>query len=106
MIELFADIMEMRPQGFGIDKAHPNIVFVPENVEIDVYKQKVTWLKGNKAESLALTPGTSYIVPSGFKVELQREEASGQWRLIGTTAEGTFCHKPATVSGGGKSEIS
>ncbi|MGZ4982016.1 MAG: hypothetical protein ACXWE4_11010, partial [Methylobacter sp.] len=27
-------------------------------------------------------------------------------RLIGTHQEGTFCHKPSTVSGGGKSEIS
>ena len=27
-------------------------------------------------------------------------------RLIGTVAEGLFCHKPCTVSGGGKSEIS
>ena len=29
-----------------------------------------------------------------------------QWRLVGVVAEGTFCHKPCTVSGGGKSEIS
>jgi len=29
-----------------------------------------------------------------------------RWHLIGTMAEGTFCHKPCTVSGGGKSEIS
>ena len=29
-----------------------------------------------------------------------------RWRLVGTQAEGTFCHKPCTVSGGGKSEIS
>src|ERR1043165_2172874 len=28
------------------------------------------------------------------------------WRLVGTVAEGTLCHKPCTVSGGGKSEIS
>ena len=28
------------------------------------------------------------------------------WRLVGTAAEGVFCHKPCTVSGGGKSEIS
>jgi len=28
------------------------------------------------------------------------------WRLVGTAAEGTLCHKPSTVSGGGKSEIS
>ena len=29
-----------------------------------------------------------------------------RWRLRGTTAEGLLCHKPCTVSGGGKSEIS
>lgn len=28
------------------------------------------------------------------------------WHLVGTVAEGTLCHKPCTVSGGGKSEIS
>jgi hypothetical protein len=28
------------------------------------------------------------------------------WRLVGTVPETTFCHKPCTVSGGGKSEIS
>jgi len=27
-------------------------------------------------------------------------------KLIGTAGEGTYCHKPSTVSGGGKSEIS
>jgi hypothetical protein len=29
-----------------------------------------------------------------------------KWHLKGTVAEGSFLHKPATVSGGGKSEIS
>ncbi|HEX4343639.1 MAG TPA: hypothetical protein VH255_09620, partial [Verrucomicrobiae bacterium] len=28
------------------------------------------------------------------------------WRLVGVVGEGEFCHKPCTVSGGGKSEIS
>ena len=37
---------------------------------------------------------------------MEKEADSGQWRLVGTTAEGTLCHKPSTVSGGGKSEIS
>jgi len=35
-----------------------------------------------------------------------KHPATGTWRLIGTVAEGTLCHKPSTVSGGGKSEIS
>jgi len=28
------------------------------------------------------------------------------WRLVGARADGALCHKPSTVSGGGKSEIS
>src|SRR5258706_9672756 len=28
------------------------------------------------------------------------------WRLVGVVGEGLLCHKPCTVSGGGKSEIS
>ena len=32
--------------------------------------------------------------------------ANRLWRLVGFVAEGTLCHKPCTVSGGGKSEIS
>lgn len=37
---------------------------------------------------------------------MQRPHESRRWRLVGTTEEGVYCHKPATVSGGGKSEIS
>ena len=45
--------------------------------------------------------------PSGYKVKMEKPPGPGrQWRLVGTVAEGTFCHKPCTVSGGGKSEIS
>jgi phosphoenolpyruvate carboxykinase (diphosphate) len=32
--------------------------------------------------------------------------AAPVWRLVGTRPCGTLCHKPCTVSGGGKSEIS
>ena len=46
------------------------------------------------------------MTPSGYKLQLEKHPATGTWRLIGTVAEGLFCHKPCTVSGGGKSEIS
>src|SRR5690606_36584308 len=42
----------------------------------------------------------------GYKIEMQKHPGAPSWRLVGTAAEGTFCHKPCTVSGGGKSEIS
>ena len=37
---------------------------------------------------------------------MEKPPGGRAWRLVGTLAEGTFCHKPCTVSGGGKSEIS
>jgi hypothetical protein len=55
---------------------------------------------------LKLLPGVTYVLPSGYKVEMVRGDAASAWRLRGTTAEGILCHKPCTVSGGGKSEIS
>ncbi len=51
-------------------------------------------------------PGHTYVLPSGYKVEMVKPEDGRRWRLRGTTAEGVLCHKPCTVSGGGKSEIS
>ena len=46
------------------------------------------------------------MTPSGYKIRLEKHPGAASWRLIGTVAEGLFCHKPCTVSGGGKSEIS
>src|SRR5947209_19395354 len=46
------------------------------------------------------------MTPSGFKVRIEKHPGAPSWRIVGTVGEGTFCHKPCTVSGGGKSEIS
>ena len=37
---------------------------------------------------------------------MEKHPQAPSWRLIGTAGEGVFIHKPCTVSGGGKSEIS
>ena len=49
---------------------------------------------------------TIYVLPSGFRVRLEKQLAGTAWRLVGSRPRGTLCHKPCTVSGGGKSEIS
>ena len=51
-------------------------------------------------------PGETYVHPTGYRIEMQQHPKTGSWRLIGTQADGLLCHKPCTVSGGGKSEIS
>ena len=103
---LFDGRISVQPEGYAVDKTYPSLYYVPENVEINLNTQTVQWQNLSGRHTLPLDPAITYIVPAGYKVRLEKEADSGQWRLIGTTAEGTFCHKPSTVSGGGKSEIS
>ncbi|MGD7652836.1 MAG: hypothetical protein ACQCXQ_06455 [Verrucomicrobiales bacterium] len=102
----YRSIFDLQPEGYGIDKIWPDIYYVPEDVHIDLNSQKVSWQNEVGEQSIPLRPGITYVLPSGYKVEMVKPFAGMRWRLIGTNAEGTFCHKPCTVSGGGKSEIS
>jgi len=105
-IERYGEILDLQPEGHGIDKQYPDIYYVPENVHIELHDQSVAWESESGPRKISLQPGITYVLPSGYKVEMVKPTAGQRWRLIGTTAEGTFCHKPCTVSGGGKSEIS
>jgi phosphoenolpyruvate carboxykinase (diphosphate) len=102
----YGEIFDLQAEGHGIDKRFPNIYYVPEDVRIDLQRQAVSWESVSGEQKIPLQPGIIYVLPSGYKVEMVKPSAGQRWRLIGTTAEGTFCHKPCTVSGGGKSEIS
>ncbi|MCL4103615.1 UNVERIFIED_CONTAM: hypothetical protein GTU68_059694 [Idotea baltica] len=100
----YAELMDVQLEGYGIDKTYPNIIYLPNDATIDLHAQSITWDDG--AKSIGLSPENTYVMPSGYKVEMRKPSAGQRWRLVGTNAEGTFCHKPCTVSGGGKSEIS
>jgi len=106
MVELFGEQMDVKPEGYAIDKNYPDIVYIPENSDINLHDQKITWEKDGEEKLLKLQPRKTYVLPSGYKVEMIKPNDAQRWRLIGTNAEGTMLHKPCTVSGGGKSEIS
>ena len=106
VVRRYADLMNLQPEGYGIDKAYPNIIYLPENARITLQDQAVKWSADDREQQLKLLPDHTYVLPSGYKVEMQKPSSGQRWRLVGTNAEGTFCHKPCTVSGGGKSEIS
>ena len=100
------DHIDVQPEGYAIDRTWPDIIFVPEDAYVELREQCVSWEKDGERRSIPLRPDRTYVLPSGYKVEMRKPSAEQRWRLVGTTAEGTFCHKPCTVSGGGKSEIS
>ena len=102
----FGDMMEVRPEGYGVDKRFSNICYIPENAHVELRNQRIRWTNADGEKSIRLVPNTTYVLPSGYKISMVRRSVGGHWRLVGTAAEGVFCHKPCTVSGGGKSEIS
>ena len=106
VISRYGEIMHVQPEGYGIDKRYPQIYYVPQDLRMDLNSQKITWWKDGVLEKIRLQPGIIYMQPNGYKIEMQKHPGAPSWRLIGTEPEGTFCHKPSTVSGGGKSEIS
>ena len=106
MLQLFGDLMELQPGGYAIDKQYPDIIYVPGEALFDLLKQTVSWARTGGTGSVKLLPGKSYVRPSGYRVRMEKRPGDRSWRLIGTVAEPTLCHKPSTVSGGGKSEIS
>ena len=98
---------EPQPGGWARDRQYPDICYVPQDAFFALRAQTITWKdKAGASHSIKLVPQHTYVLPSGYKVEMVKPEDGRRWRLRGTTAEGVLCHKPCTVSGGGKSEIS
>jgi hypothetical protein len=106
VLHLLGDRARRDPTGYATDVLWPAIHYMPEDMEIDIHRQDITWTKDGERQHLKLLPGRIYIHPSGYKVRMEKHHAAPSWRLVGTVPEGAFCHKPCTVSGGGKSEIS
>jgi hypothetical protein len=102
----YGALMDFQPEGYGVDKEYRDILYVPEDVSFDLNQQTLTWEYAGKKQTLPLRAGRTYVRPSGYKVHIEQPPAHVAWHLVGTVAEGTLCHKPCTVSGGGKSEIS
>lgn len=106
MVARYGDLMDVRPEGYAVDRRHPEVVYLPQAVRMDLPSQTVSWELDGQAQAIKLRPGRIYVQPNGYKVEMVKHPGAPTWRLVGTDPEGTFCHKPCTVSGGGKSEIS
>ncbi len=103
---IFSERMEIHPEGYAIDRNYNNIIYLPEDARISLNDQKIVWKKDDQEQLLKLLPDRTYVYPSGYKVEMIKPAEGRRWRLAGFNADGIVLHKPCTVSGGGKSEIS
>jgi hypothetical protein len=105
-MQILGDMVERKPEGYAVDRRYSDIYYLPENAEFNVRLGFVKWTSPAGPGRLPLSPKITYMLPNGFRVRLEKQTSGVSWRLIGSRPRGTFCHKPCTVSGGGKSEIS
>lgn len=99
-----------QPAGHALDREQPHIVLVPANPSYSLRTMTVSWSGGDGdggRRSIPLRADKTYLSPNGYRVRIaQQPQDPTSWSLIGTLPTAISCHKPATVSGGGKSEIS
>jgi phosphoenolpyruvate carboxykinase (diphosphate) len=97
-----------QPQGHALDLQQPHVVLVPANPHYSLRAMTVSWSGADgQRQSIPLRANQVYLSPNGYRVGIaQQPHDRTAWSLIGTVPNATSCHKPATVSGGGKSEIS
>ncbi|KAL0242704.1 hypothetical protein GEMRC1_005267 [Eukaryota sp. GEM-RC1] len=101
--ELMEDWVVMCDMGFAVDKRFPDVYYVHEDSFFNVNDLSVTFPGDDgKPRKIKLLRGKTYVLPCGYRLFLEADP----WKLVGQTPEGLFCHKPASVSGSGKSEIS
>ncbi len=105
-ITLLGDKVEVLPGNYARDKKYSNIYYIPEHANIDINVGTISWTHKNEEFSIKISPENTYIHPTGHKFQMVKHSERNMWRIIDTSPEGVFCHKPCTVSGGGKSEIS
>ncbi len=98
---------ESYPDGHADDRVWPHITLIPAGATFSMRTQSISWDTAEGAGTIRLLAGHHYLLPNGYRVHAKhRETDKTQWHLVGTDPLATHCHKPATVSGGGKSEIS
>ncbi len=102
----YESFIDVQPEGYGIDRFDDHVLYIPEDAYVTLDERCIKWTRGTQEHRIPLASSKIYIAPSGYKIRLEKHPAAPSWRLVGTVGEGVLCHKPCTVSGGGKSEIS
>jgi hypothetical protein len=105
-MQLLGERVEILPGRHAVDRRFPEVHYVPEDAEFDLPRGVIHWTADGEPRELTLRANEVYILPSGYKIRVAKQVGGTSWRLVGARADGVLCHKPCTVSGGGKSEIS
>ena len=86
----FADLgtnrsfIDVKPEGYGVDRRFPSLIYVREDARADINKQRISWIRDDVEQSIPLLPGRVYIAPSGYRLRMEKHPTTPTWRLIGS----------------------
>ena len=55
-VKLLGPRIDERAEGYAVDRNFPDVIYVPEDVKIDLPSQRVSWSKDGKEQSIKLLP--------------------------------------------------
>ena len=99
------DRVEIKPERYAVDRTLARHLLRPGKRRFPGQRRLVVAAVA-RSTSWCSRASEIYVLPWGTKIRLEKQPGGTAWRLIASRADGILCHKPCTVSGGGKSEIS
>ena len=102
------DRVDIQPEGYAIDRRFLGYLLRSGERRVQRSRRLREMADAGTAQThqLILRACETYVLPWGTKIRLEKQTGGTAWRLVASRADPTLCHKPCTVSGGGKSEIS
>jgi len=95
----YGDLMTVQPEGYGIDKQHPEVIYVPQDLRMDLPSQTISWVKDGAPQTIKLRPGHIYVQPNGYKVEMQKHPGAPSWRLWAQIRKAPSATSPVPCQG-------
>lgn len=100
-----------QPGGWARLREDESFVLVPAGARYSLPERTISWTTdaatSTPTQQIPFRADCVYFEPNGFRIGMQQVRvAPAQWTIVASSADATVCHKPSTVSGGGKSEIS
>ncbi|HXI19487.1 MAG TPA: hypothetical protein VNH46_00295, partial [Gemmatimonadales bacterium] len=84
VLGLLGERVTVHPSGYATDRIHPDVHYMPEDMEIDIHGQDIRWMRDGEEQHLKLLPGRTYFHPSGYRVRMAKHTSAPSWRLVGT----------------------
>ncbi|HEY2844418.1 MAG TPA: hypothetical protein VGJ09_12240, partial [Bryobacteraceae bacterium] len=71
-IALLGDMADRKPEGYAVDRRYPDIYYVPEDSVFQLGDGHVQWERGGEVQRLTLRADARYVLPSGFRIRLEK----------------------------------